>query len=291
MSWTNYLKNVNWNCIKSLAILNQHRPSPQLAVGIVCGILVCKLWNWKFATKPQQDVHNHNHHTLVKYEITPFSNIFGSSVYTPCKCGFPHQVCNECQSAKLPTEFPANVLLFSKSIENEVPNGGIPFTFDVPLTVDTIETIANELDISIPVQYGMVMIHYRGTPHRGSAPIQPRASIGNADWLPVATDTRFAGTAQFGDISTTKGENDENNENGDNSVFTNEKNIDCKKILQEPNYVELLWCANTSEEAKNVFPMRELLSRIIQICECSQALGYDYKPITSMIIHDIDVYL
>ncbi len=284
MSLTNWNKSLilNWKSI------NQLRPSPQLAVGIVCGILVCKLWNWKFTTiTKSQDVQETNH-TLVKYEITPFSNIFGSSVYTPCKCGFPHQICNECQNAKLPTEFPANVLLFSKSIENEVPNGGIPFTFDIPLTVDTIETIANELDISIPVQYGMVMIHYRGVP-----PVKPPASIGNADWLPQATDARFAGTAQLEDIHTTE-------QLYDDSVFTNKENEgegviqnngDCKKILQEPNYVELLWCANTSEEAKNVFPMRELLSRIIQICECSQALGYDYKPITSMIIHDIDVYL
>ena len=58
-----------------------------------------------------------------------------------------------------------------------------------------------------------------------------------------------------------------------------------------PGEVELLWCANTSEEAKNVFPMIELLSRIVQIRECSEALGYEFKPITSMIIHDIDVYL
>lgn len=269
MSWMNYLKNVNWN--KSL---NQHRPSPQLAVGIVCGILVCKLWNWKFSTK-SQDVQQTNYNTLVKYEITPFSNIFGSSVYTPCKCGFPHQICNECQNAKLPTEFPANVLLFSKSIENEVPNGGIPFTFDIPLTVDTIETIANELDISIPVQYGMVMIHYRGVP-----PVKPPA------------DAREAGTAQLEDIPTTEQPCDDSVFTiGENKEGVIQNNGDCKKILQEPNYVELLWCANTSEEAKNVFPMRELLSRIIQICECSQALGYDYKPITSMIIHDIDVYL
>ena len=190
----------------------QQKPSPQLLVGILCGIIICKLWNWK-KKSPKES-------TTTNAEISMFPNIFGSNTYTPCKCGFPHQVCNECKDEKSSTEFPANVLLFSKSIENELPEGGIPFTFYTELTIDTIENIALQLDISVPVQYGTVMIHYP----------------------------------------------------------TNQE-------------IELLWCANTSEEAKNVFPIRELLSRIVQICECSKSLGYDYKPITSMIIHDIDVYL
>lgn len=217
-----------------LQLIQYQRPSPQLAIGILCGILLSKLWNWK----SQKAVKQLKKTVEKRYEITTFPNIFGNSVYRPCKCGFPHPVCNECKDEKLNTEFPANVLLFSKSIENETPSGGIPFTFNIPLTVDTIESIAHKLDIDVPVQYGTVMIHYRGTPPNG-----------------LSTES-----INMGD-----------------------------KILY-PGEVELLWCANTSEEAKNVFPMVELLSRIVQIRECSEALGYEFKPITTMIIHDIDVY-
>lgn len=221
-----------------LQLIQRHhfQPSSQLVVGVLCGIFVSKLWNlnWNFKNKGKQSEKS----VEKRYEITRFQNIFGSNVYRPCKCGFPHQVCNECKNEKLSTEFPANVLLFSKSLENEIPSGGIAFTFDVPLTTDTIESISNQLDVSVPVQYGTVMIHYRGTPPNGSS-------------------TGY---------------------------------INMVEKLLPMGEVELLWCANTSDEAKNVFPMIELLSRIVQIRECSEALGYKFKPITSMIIHDIDVY-
>lgn len=213
---------------------NQINSSHHYVMGFACGIILCKLWNWVFLPKQQiTTINPRPSQSLQKYEITQFPNIFGSALYTPCKCGFPHQVCSECKDVKLQTQFPANVLLFSKSIEYEIPNGGITFSFDTPLTVDTIENIALQLDISVPIQYGTVMIHYKGEPSH---------------------------------LDDTKGE-------------------------EAKNFIELLWCANTSEEAKNIFPMIELLSRIVQICECSKALGYNYKPVTGMIIHDIDVYL
>lgn len=205
----------NWNQI--LQIIYLKNCASQLTIGIICGIVMCKLWSYNYTNKKSIGSNEQN---KPEYEITKFSNIFGSNVYTPCKCGFPHQVCDECKDSKLEIEFPANVLLFSKSINNEIPNGGILFSFNTPLTSDTIDEVALQLDVSIPIQYGTVMIHY----------------------------------------------------------MTNQN-------------IELLWCANTSEEAKHLFPVIELLSRIVQICECSQALGYNYKPITSMIIHDIDVYL
>jgi hypothetical protein len=203
-----------------------------LLPGIIGGGLL--FWKWyssRSSSDSTSDTSSIEYDTVLseiynnQHEITKFNNLFGSDTYLPCKCGFPRQVCNSCNSLSN-TNFPANVILFSISNEFESPASGIPFCFNTPLTVHSIDEILLQLDMFVPIQYGTVMIHY----------------------------------------PTTQG-------------------------TQGTQGTELLWCANTSTEAKNIFPIRELLSRIIQIVECSESLGYYRKPISNIVIHDIDVYL
>lgn len=200
-----------------------------LLPGIIGGGLL--FWKWyssRGSSDYSSDTSSIEYDTILseidnQHEITRFNNLFGSDTYLPCKCGFPRQVCNNCNSLSN-TSFPANVILFSVSNEFESPTSGIPpFCFNTPLTIHSIDEIVLQLDMFVPIQYGTVMIHYPTT--RGT------------------------------------------------------------------QATELLWCANTSTEAKNIFPIRELLSRIIQIVECSESLGYYRKPISNIVVHDIDVYL
>lgn len=180
--------------------------------GFICGIL---FWKWYANYK------NNNQNVKINKCIPSFTNLFGSEFYKPCKCGFPKQVCTECNSL-LNVEFPSNILLFSKSSEYKLPIDGISLNFYKPLSINTIDEILLHIEIPQPIQFGNIMIHYPN---------------------------------------------------------------------QYDKQTELLWCASTSNEAKNIFPIREILSRIVQICDCSIALGYTHQPITSIIIHDIDVFI